>query len=146
MVDPRDLSDADLALIAHARDIVDRNGDDSISTMGSAVRSITGGIFGAINLHHFTGGPCAELVVLGVAAAHGARSLETIVAVGDQDRGPVGPCGRCRQVLFDYYPTIRVLLPTGVGEKSVKSVSIVDLLPFGGRWDVELGTQPYDPA
>ena len=124
---------------------MDRNGDGTLSTMGSAVRSTTGEIFGAINLYHFTGGPCAELVALGVAAAHGTRSLETIVAVGDQSRGPVGLCGRCRQVLSDYHPTIRVLLPTGVGEESIKSVSIVDLLPFGGRWDVELGTQPYDP-
>lgn len=143
MTDLRDLSDADLALIAHARQIVESNGDGSISTMGSAVRTTSGEIFGAINLYHFTGGPCAELVVLGVAAAHGARSLETIVAVGDEGRGPVGPCGRCRQVLFDYHPQIRVLLPTG--EQGVKSVSIAELLPYGGRWDVELETQPYDP-
>ena len=145
VIDRRDLLDVDLALIAHARDIVDRSGDGAASAMGSAVRSTAGEVFGAINLYHFTGGPCAELVVLGVAAAHGAHSLETIVAVGDGGRGPVGPCGRCRQVLFDYHPTIRVLLPTGVGQDSVKSVSIVNLLPFGGRWDVEIGTQPYDP-
>jgi len=44
------------------------------------------------------------------------------VAVGNYGRGPVGPCGRDRQVLFDYYPGIRVILPT---EPSVRSVLIV---------------------
>ncbi|HUW77630.1 MAG TPA: hypothetical protein VMV52_02630, partial [Candidatus Nanopelagicaceae bacterium] len=103
MADLRDLTDADLALIAHAKDTVDRNGDGNVSTMGAAVRDIRGEIFGALNVYHFTGGPCAELVALGVAAASGAGKLDTIVAVGDNGRGPVGPCGRCRQVLFDYH-------------------------------------------
>jgi cytidine deaminase len=111
MADFLDLTVADIALIAHAKDIVDQYGDGNTSTMGAAIRSSKGEIFGAINLYHFTGGPCAELVALGVAAANGAGPLDTIVAVGDQGRGPVGPCGRCRQVLFDYHPAIRVLLP-----------------------------------
>ena len=127
MADYRDLTDADLALIAHAKGIVDRNGDGQLSTMGAAVRNARGEIFGAINIYHFTGGPCAELVALGVAAANRAGALDTIVAVGDKGRGPVGPCGRCGQVLFDYHPTIR------------------DLLPFGGRWDPELGTRQFNP-
>jgi cytidine deaminase len=132
-------------LIAHAKNIVDRNGDGNISAMGAAVRNIRGEIFGGINLYHFTGGPCAEIMAVEVAAANGAGALDTIVAVGDNGRGPVGPCGRCRQVLFDYHPTIRVLLPTKANRQEVKSVPINDLLPFVGRWDVELGTLPFNP-
>jgi len=129
----RDLSDHDRELIECARQIVDANTDgvDGVHTMGAAVRAADGQMFGGINLYHFTGGPCAELVALGHARASGARQLTTIVAVGNFGRGPVGPCGRDRQVLFDYYPDIRVLLPTLAG---VKSIWIRDLMPHGTLW------------
>ena len=45
----------------------------------------------------------------------GAAVLAAIVAVGNCGRGPVGPCGRDRQILFDYHPGIRVILPTPGG-------------------------------
>lgn len=138
----RDLTDDDRELIAHAQRIVDEHGDDNVHTMGAAVRAGDGRMFGGINLYHFTGGPCAELVALGHARASGARALTTIVACGDRDRGPVGPCGRDRQVLFDYHPHIRVLLPT---EDGVRSVRVTDLIPLGAVWDVEEGTKPFDP-
>lgn len=129
----RDLDDDDRALIEHARAIVDANTDgaDGVHTVGAAVRAADGRVFGGINVYHFTGGPCAELVALGHARACGARELTTIVAVGNGGRGPMGPCGRDRQVLFDHHPDIRVLLPTPAG---TRSVSIRDLLPFGTRW------------
>jgi cytidine deaminase len=129
----RDLTDDDHQLIEHARAIVDAHTDGvhGVHTMGAAVREADGRIFGGINLYHFTGGPCAELVALGHARASGARRLTTIVAVGNFGRGPVGPCGRDRQVLFDYHPDIRVLLPTPAG---VKSVGIRDLMPLGTLW------------
>jgi len=121
----------DLELIEFARQIVDANtdGEDGIHTMGAAVRAVDGKMYGGINLYHFTGGPCAELVALGHARASGARELSTIVAVGNCGRGPVGPCGRDRQILFDYHPDIRVILPTPQG---VRSVRVKDLLPLGG--------------
>jgi len=141
-----DLTDADLELIEFARTIIDENTDagpaeDGVHTMGAAVRGVDGTMYGGINLYHFTGGPCAELVALGHARASGARELSTIVAVGNWGRGPVGPCGRDRQVLFDYYPTIRVILPTGEG---LRSVRIRDLMPLGAVWTVEEGTQAFD--
>ncbi|GIF68257.1 cytidine deaminase [Asanoa ishikariensis] len=141
----RELTASDHELIEYARQIVDANtdGDGGVHTMGAAVRGADGRMYGGINLYHFTGGPCAELVALGHARASGARELTTIVAVGNLGRGPVGPCGRDRQVLFDYHPKIRVLLPTDQG---VRSVRITDLMPFGGVWTVSEGTQPFDPA
>ena len=91
-------------------------------TVAAAARARDGRIVTAVNAYHFTGGPCAELVVIGAAAAQGAYELDTIVAVGDRDRGVVPPCGRCRQVLLDYFPTIEVI----VGNRTVP---ITDLLP-----------------
>ena len=141
----RELDADDLELIDFARQIVDANtdGERGVHTMGAAVRAADRQMYGGINLYHFTGGPCAELVALGHARASGARELTTIVAVGNSGRGPVGPCGRDRQVLFDYYPGIRVLLPT---EEGIKSVEIRDLMPLAAVWTVENGTQDFDPS
>jgi len=132
-MDVRSLSEADQELIHHARRIVDANTDapTGAHTVGAAVRDISGDIYGGINVYHFTGGPCAELVALGHARASGARELSTIVAVGHGGRGPLPPCGRDRQILSDYHPGIRVILPTSRG---VGSVAIEDLLPQAVHW------------
>jgi cytidine deaminase len=111
--------------------------------MGAAVRDVDGKIYGGINVYHFTGGPCAELVALGHARASGARELSTIVAVGNFGRGPIGPCGRDRQVLLDFQPEIRVVLPTPDG---IRSVRIKDLMPFGAVWTPDEGTQAFDAS
>ncbi|MEU9196515.1 cytidine deaminase [Streptomyces hundungensis] len=100
-------------------------------TMAAAGRARDGRIITAVNAYHFTGGPCAELVLIGTAAAQGAYELETIVAVGDRDRGVVPPCGRCRQVLLDYYPATHVIV--GSGDR-LRTVSIGELLPESYVW------------
>ncbi|MEU1711106.1 cytidine deaminase [Streptomyces sp. NPDC005706] len=101
------------------------------------------GIATAVNAHHFTGGPCAELVLIGAAAAQGAYELETIVAVGDRDRGVVPPCGRCRQVLLDYFPGLGVVVG---GSDGVRTVPVADLLPESYVWaDHQLDAGPTEP-
>lgn len=100
-------------------------------TMAAAVRARDGRIITAVNVYHFTGGPCAELVVIGTAAAQGAYDLDTIVAVGDRDRGVVPPCGRCRQVLLDYFPAINVIVGAG---NNLRTIPVTDLLPESYIW------------
>jgi cytidine deaminase len=100
-------------------------------TMAAAARGRDGRIVTGVNAYHFTGGPCAELVVVGAAAAQGVYELETIVAVGDRGRGVVPPCGRCRQVLLDYFPGLRVIV--GDGDR-VRAVPVADLLPETYVW------------
>ncbi|QDQ16772.1 cytidine deaminase [Streptomyces spectabilis] len=113
-------------------------GDDH--TMAAAARSRDGRIVTAVNAYHFTGGPCAELVLVGAAAAQGIYELATIVAVGDRARGVVPPCGRCRQVLLDYFPGLRVIVGTG---ERVRSVPITALLPESYVWKEHL-EEPRD--
>ncbi|MCC9174621.1 cytidine deaminase family protein [Arthrobacter sp. zg-Y179] len=127
------LTPADKALVDLARRTIDAATDagpdeDGIHTMGAAVRTADGGMHAGVNLYHFTGGPCAELVALGVARAAGAAEPTCIVAVGNHGRGVQSPCGRDRQVLADYYPGIRVILPTPDGPVSIPAG---DLLPLG---------------
>ena len=90
-------------------------GADPMHTVAAAAMDTTGRIFTGANVFHFTGGPCAELVVLGAAAAASAGPLTTMVAVGDGERGVIAPCGRCRQILLDLHPDCFVIVPTSNG-------------------------------
>ncbi|MCZ2829128.1 ASCH domain-containing protein [Modestobacter sp. VKM Ac-2986] len=128
--EPDEVSVADEELIAAATQVIDRNGDGQMHTVGAALRDERGVIHVGVNLFHFTGGPCAELVVLGAARAAGAREPRTIVAVGDAGRGVLSPCGRDRQVFADQHPDLRVIVPTEHGPVVVRAV---DLLPHAYR-------------
>lgn len=95
----RSLDPTERELIDAARRTIDLAtdagpGEDGVHTMGAAVRAQDGRLFTGVNLFHFTGGPCAELVALAAARAGGARRVTHIVAVGNHGRGPIGPCGR----------------------------------------------------
>ncbi len=135
-IELRQLTEDDRELIALASAVIDANVDreSDIHTVGAAIRDAEGDLHAGVNVHHFTGGPCAELVALGAARAAGARELTTIVAVADSGRGVMAPCGRDRQVLADYHPGIRVLVPTPDG---VRSVAVLDLLPLRYDWLAE---------
>jgi cytidine deaminase len=118
----------DAELVAAAQTTIDAAGDGRLHTVAAAVRDSAGGMHTGINLFHFTGGPCAELVALATATKTSSRSLRLIVAVGDAGRGVLAPCGRCRQVMLDQYPGIHVMLPDSM------VVSVADLLPESYHW------------
>ncbi|MFE2141441.1 ASCH domain-containing protein [Streptomyces sp. NPDC059456] len=144
----RALDDDERELVELARRTIDAHTDagpdeDGIHTMGAAVMAADYRMFAGVNLYHFTGGPCAELVALGAARAQGARQMRCIVAVGNHGRGVVGPCGRDRQVFVDYYPTMRVIVPTPEGPRSVLAA---DLMPLTQRWTPETGMNGLDPS
>jgi cytidine deaminase len=77
---------------------------------------------------------CAEAVALGRAVVDlGEAGIDTIVAVRqpppeeiDQDITVVSPCGACRELIFDYDPKARVIVPNG---KAQAVVPIAELLP-----------------
>ncbi len=139
----RQLTAADAELVRRATELVAARGDGVSHTVAAAARAADGRIVTGMNVAHFTGGPCAEQVVMGTAAATGIRELTTIVAANDLDRGILAPCGRCRQVLVDYFPDIEVIVPTGGGSMIVTHIS--DLLPWGNRWTRQNGSQPLNP-
>ena len=124
-------ADPQALLIAAATAIITRIPHSKNHSVASAALSSTGQIFTGVCVYHFVGGPCAEMVVLGNAAAelnvHGLNTLTHIVAVGNGGRGVVNPCGRCRQVLVDYYPHIKVVVRDKNG---VDMVGAKELLPY----------------
>ncbi|MGA5183885.1 cytidine deaminase [Streptomyces pseudogriseolus] len=123
--------DVDQELVDAATEVARTRSRGDRHTMAAAARAADGRIVTGVNAYHFTGGPCAELVVVGTAAAQGAYDLKTIVAVGDRDRGVVPPCGRCRQALLDYFPALEVVVATPDG---LRAVPVSGLLPHTYVW------------
>ncbi|WP_250009236.1 dCMP deaminase [Actinoplanes sp. M2I2] len=130
MTQLEDVATASAALVEAARAVVRAHGDENVHTVAAAVLDEHGRTHVGLNLYHFPGGPCAELVALAVARAAGARAPRLIVAVGDAGRGVLAPCGRDRQVLADYFPDIGVVIPAADGHQVTP---IADLLPHSYR-------------
>jgi len=114
-------------LVEAATRLIDERQGSENHTVAAVALDADGHLHGAVNVHHFTGGPCAELVAIGVAAAATRAPLVAMVAVGDRGRGVMSPCGRCRQVMLDYFPNIVALVLDGA---AVRAVPIGELLPW----------------
>ncbi|WP_407541347.1 hypothetical protein Q0M94_08200 [Deinococcus radiomollis] len=128
------ISADDQVLIDRAAALVSSLPADENHTVAAVARDVQGRLYEGINLYHFTGGPCAEPVALAVAAAQQAAPLDLIVAVGNRSRGVLAPCGRCRQIMFDYHPNLDVLVPDGL---QLRRVNIRELLPYTYDWNAE---------
>ncbi|HEY9357203.1 MAG TPA: ASCH domain-containing protein [Arthrobacter sp.] len=121
-----DLFESERRVVAAAEEMAALLGTDTNHTVAAAAMDTLGRIHKAVNVYHFTGGPCAELVVMGVAAAANAGPLLTIAAAGDRGRGLIPPCGRCRQAILDLHPDVLVAVP---GETGPHLQPIRKLLP-----------------
>lgn len=107
--------DSELRTIEAAEALALTLGSDPNHTVAAAAMDAAGNIHSAVNVFHFTGGPCAEVVAVGLAASKNAGPLITIAAAGDRGRGLIPPCGRCRQILLDLHPDVLVAVPTQSG-------------------------------
>ncbi len=133
---PAKLGKADKELIAAATAAIKQRYRDDWQEVGAALRTRGGKIFTGVNLDAYLGrmAVCAEAVALGRAVVDtGDAGIETIVAVRhpppeekDQTIAVVSPCGACRELIFDYDPKARVIVPNG---KTPAVVPIADLLP-----------------
>ncbi len=113
-------------VIDTAIDLASTLGADPNHTVAAAAIDTRGKIHKAVNLHHFTGGPCGEVAAMAVAATEHAGPLLAMAAAGDGGRGLLSPCGRCRQIMLDLHPDILVAIPTDSGPQMQ---SLGELLP-----------------
>src|SRR5271169_6354718 len=130
------LSDRDRELIAAATHAITRRYRNDWQEVGAALRTRDGRIYTGVNLDAYLGrmAVCAEAVALGRAVVDiGDAGIDMIVAVRhpppadkDQKIAVVSPCGACRELIFDYDPRARVIVPNG---KSPVVVPIGKLLP-----------------
>lgn len=107
-------------LVNAAEETLAKAGNKQNHTVGAAILTGNGKTYTAVNLYHFTGGPCAEVVALATTISNGEKIIVAVVAVGDNGRGVISPCGRCRQTLFDYFPEMQVV---------IKKDSLLELVP-----------------
>jgi len=134
---PAKLSKADQDLIAAATAAIKLRYRDDWQEVGAALRTRSGKIFTGVNLDAYLGrmAVCAEAVALGRAFVDlGDDGIEMIVAVrhpppGDKNQtiAVVSPCGACRELIFDYDPKARVIVPNG------RSVNCCRTNTAGGR-------------
>jgi cytidine deaminase len=133
---PGKLSKADQELVAAAVAAIKQRYRYDWQEVGAALRTRSGKIFTGVNLDAYLGrmAVCAEAVALGRAFIDlGDAGIDMIVAVRhpdpaekDQSIAVVSPCGACRELIFDYDPKARVIVPNG---KVAAVVPIAELLP-----------------
>ncbi|MGA8143458.1 MAG: cytidine deaminase [Candidatus Acidiferrales bacterium] len=123
-------------LIEAAKDIIRRRYRPDWHVVGAAVRMTSGRIYTGVHLEANVGraAVCAEAIALGKAVCEGDEEIDTIVAVyhprsgsADQEIRVVTPCGICREMIADYGPKAKVIVPGGGNE--VNTVPISELLP-----------------
>ncbi|GAB3803456.1 cytidine/deoxycytidylate deaminase family protein [Micromonospora zhanjiangensis] len=104
------MRDTDRALVQAATAVVRLRCRPGRHPDAAAARTADGRLFTAVGVEHVTGGVCAEVVLLGTAATQGVTELETIVAMDAGRREIMTPCARCRQILAEHQPAIRVIV------------------------------------
>lgn len=103
---------AESDLIEAARAILREHGKPAVHFIGAALRTRSGRVYSSVNLGTVVGraSVCAEAIALGMAAAAGDADIDCVVAV-DETGDVVSPCGICREMLSDYSPDARVIVP-----------------------------------
>lgn len=103
------MRDTDRALVQAAVAVARLRCRDARHTVAAAARTPQGRVLTGVNVRHDSGDTCAEVIVLGTAVTQAVDELDTIVAVGDRGREILPVCARCRDLLLDRFPGIRVI-------------------------------------
>jgi cytidine deaminase len=128
--------DKDQELIDAATAAIKARYRNNWQEVGAALRTRDGRVVTGVNLDAYVGrgAVCAEAIAIGTALTDkGDQGIETIVAVRHPKPGEAGeiavvsPCGACRELIHDYDPKARVIVPDGAAGPVVTSIS--DLLP-----------------
>lgn len=130
------LTEKDKELIAAASEAIKKRYRNDWQEVGAAMRTRDGRIITGVNIDAYLGrmAVCAEAIAIGRSITEsGDKGIDTIVAVRhprpheeDQNIKVVSPCGSCRELIHDYDPKARVIVPDGP-EPSI--MSIAELLP-----------------
>lgn len=117
-------------LINKATEFLASNYIKPVHTVAAALEASSGKIYVGKNTDHFSGSMCAELSALASAMNAGENEFSKIAAVRMNDDGVIGvanACGRCRQVLHDYAPGLRLAVQHN---KEILDLSIEEVLPY----------------
>lgn len=98
--------------------------------VGAAIRTRGGRLYSGCNVESasFSLTCCAERVAVFKAVSEGHKEIDAC-AIVTVEGTPAPPCGACRQVLYEFGPSMRIVLGNPSGE--VRVLSLSDLLPEG---------------
>jgi cytidine deaminase len=125
---PKKLTEADMALLAFAREVHPRAyAPYSGFRVGAAVFA-GGEIFQGVNVENAAYGStiCAERAAALAAVTAGHTEFDAVAVVGDSE-APCVPCGACRQFLAEFNPAMRVIM--GGRTDAVEALRLDELLP-----------------
>ena len=107
--------------------------------VGAALLTESGNVFSGCNVENASSGltVCAERNAVFQAVAAGERRFERLVIYTPTPE-PTAPCGACRQVLFEFAPTLPIVSVCD-GERRLVT-SLAELLPNA------FGPQSINPA
>jgi cytidine deaminase len=120
------LQPPDAELVERARAVMRRCFRPGYHHVAAALRTTAGQVFEGIHLEATVGriAVCAEAIALGSAALAGDTDVDLIVAV-DRNGNVVSPCGMCREMLLDFAPGARVIVPGTGGETIVAAETLL---------------------
>ena len=121
------LTQADFGLIVKATEIIQARYQLNHHHIGAALRTKDGQVFTGIHIEATVGriALCAEAIAIGTALSVAECEIDTIVAVR-MDGKVVAPCGMCRELISDYGPQARVIVP---GYDGPVKMTIQELIP-----------------
>ncbi len=136
-METRPLTSDDEALIEAAAGVLADHYEPGRHEVSSALRTASGRVYSAINLVPAVGTAAVhcEPITVGNAIMDGETAFETTVAVTYADPSErarvvvVSACGVCRELLFDFDPTVDVVVPAR--PEPVKA-TVAELLPGKG--------------
>ena len=117
-------------LLQQATDFLRKRYVRPVHTVAAALRTTDGTVYLGVNIDHFSGFVCAEVSALASAMNADEKSFVEIVAVRRESDGTIGvanPCGKCRQILHDFAPGIKIMVSDG-GVSEIRFIE--ELLPF----------------
>ena len=130
-----ELTAEDRALVEAARALIRQRYAENRHHIAAALRTASGKIHTGLHLDTYVGraSVCAEAVAVGTAMAAGDSDIVAIVSVrhprprdANQTIQVVSPCGICREMLTDFAPECRVIVPRDGG---LAAVAPGELLP-----------------
>ncbi len=104
--------------------------------IGAAILTESGEIVTGCNVENASYGAaiCAERAAVVKAVSEGKTEFLAIAVTGNL-KGPVWPCGICRQVLAEFAPHIKIVLEEN--EQDYRVYALPELLPHAFRLDGE---------
>jgi cytidine deaminase len=97
--------------------------------VGAALLDDEGGVHTGVNVESASYGltTCAERSAIAGAVTRGVRRFRAVAVVGPRDDVTCAPCGSCRQILYEFGPSMVVVMAGPGGQP--RQTTVEALLP-----------------